>query len=70
MRGRYSAVFGISWGIPFAVGPYLAGLLMDNYNPDWLWYACAVIAAVAAVGFAYLNRRTHLGPARVAQEAG
>jgi MFS family permease len=69
MRGRYSAVFGISWGIPFAIGPYLAGVIMDDYNPDWLWYVCGLLAAIAAVGFIYLHRRTHLAPAPVVQEA-
>lgn len=34
MRGRYMAVFGFEWTIPFAFGPLLAGLIIDNYNPD------------------------------------
>ena len=43
MRGRYNFVYGNSWGISFAVGPYLAGLVMDNYDPNLLWYACGII---------------------------
>ena len=39
MRGRYMAVFGFSWTIPTAVGPLAAGLIMDNYNPNWVWFA-------------------------------
>src|SRR3989304_5977094 len=39
MRGRYSAVFGIlAWGMPFAIGPLLAGQIMDGPNPNLLWY--------------------------------
>ena len=38
MRGRYMAVSGFSWGIPFAVGPYFAGLIIDGPNPHYLWY--------------------------------
>lgn len=58
MRGRYMAVFGISWGIPFAIGPYLAGLILDNYDPRWLWYIAGVIGLLAAFGFLALQRRT------------
>lgn len=58
MRGRYMAVFGISWGIPFAIGPYLAGLVLDNYDPRWLWYIAGVIGLLAALGFLALHRRT------------
>lgn len=56
MRGRYMAIFGFSWGIPFAVGPMLAGLIMDNLNPDWLWYASGVVGILAVVGFLSLHR--------------
>lgn len=56
MRGRYGAVYGISWMLPFAIGPYLAGLLMDNYNPNWLWYACGVCGLLATTGFLILHR--------------
>jgi hypothetical protein len=37
MRGRYNFIYGLSWGISFAVGPYLAGRIMDNYDPNLLW---------------------------------
>ncbi len=37
LRGRYMAVSGFSWSIPFAIGPYLAGLILDHANPHWLW---------------------------------
>ena len=56
MRGRYNAVYGLAWSIPFMVGPYLAGLLMDNYNPDWLWYACGIVGTVATISFLILHR--------------
>lgn len=51
MRGRYMAVFGFSWAIPATVGPSLAGLILDNYDPNLLWYIGAGICAVAIVGF-------------------
>ena len=51
MRGRYMAVFGFSWMIPFAIGPILAGLVLDNLNPNLLWYTAGFLGLVAAGGF-------------------
>ena len=66
MRGRYMAVFGISWLIPGAIGPLLAGLIMDNGNPLWVWYASGVLATVAAIGFLgfhrYFQRNEKIAP--------
>ena len=57
MRGRYGAVFGIlAWGIPFAVGPLLAGKLVDNYNPNMLWYACGILGTLSVLGYLILHR--------------
>ncbi len=55
MRGRYMAMFGFSWTIPFAVGPLLAGLIMDNFDPHWVWYAAGITATVAAAGYLLLH---------------
>lgn len=56
MRGRYSAVYGLAWMLPFMVGPYLAGQLVDRYNPEWLWYAAAVCGALGTLSFLRLHR--------------
>ncbi len=58
MRGRYMAVFSISWSIPFAIGPLLAGLVLDNANPDYLWYLAGVIGFFAVISFLWLHRQT------------
>lgn len=55
MRGRYMAVYGYSWGIAAAVGPWAAGLLMDRGDPNWLWYACGIIGSISALGFLCLH---------------
>ncbi len=57
MRGRYMAVFGFSWAIPSAVAPMFAGIIMDNFNPDWVWYTAGVVGLLAMMGFLYLNLR-------------
>ncbi|MDZ7844225.1 MAG: MFS transporter [Anaerolineales bacterium] len=48
MRGRYMAVYGFTWTIPSAIGPLGAGLIMDNYNPNWVWYGSGIILLFAA----------------------
>ncbi len=55
MRGRYMAIFGFSWGVPFAVGPLLAGLLMDNGDQRLLWYIAGGVGMLAAAGFLSLH---------------
>ncbi len=57
MRGRYMAVFGFSWTIPMAIGPLLAGLVMDNYNPNWVWYGSGIFMLISASIFAGLQRK-------------
>ncbi len=57
MRGRYMAVFGFSWVIPFAIGPFLAGLVMDNLNPNVLWYSAGTLGLIAAGAFYILELR-------------
>ena len=68
MRGRYNFVYGNSWGISFATGPYLAGLIMDNYDPNLLWYACGIIGMIAVMGFLALHRTLHSEPILLTQE--
>jgi MFS family permease len=58
MRGRYMAVFGLSWGISATFGPYGAGVILDNYNPNWVWYLCGILSALAMAGFFALDLRT------------
>lgn len=51
MRGRYMAVFNLSFGAANAVGPLAAGIIMDNYDPNWVWYAGGIICTISAVGY-------------------
>jgi MFS family permease len=57
MRGRYMAVFGLTWGIPSIFGPGLAGLILDNLNPNLLWYAAGFLCAIAAFSYYALHLR-------------
>lgn len=57
MRGRYMAVFGFSYSIPFAVGPLLAGLIMDTFDPHWVWWASGILGSIGVLGYLLLDTR-------------
>jgi MFS family permease len=57
MRGRYMAVFGFAFVPPSALAPLAAGVVMDNYDPRWVWYAAAIIGTLSAAMFLRLHRR-------------
>jgi MFS family permease len=56
-RARYMAIFGLTWAIPSMVGPWSAGLIMDNYNPNYIWYIGGVLCVVAIGAFLLLHLR-------------
>ncbi len=58
MRGRYVAIFGFSWTLPTAIGPLLAGLVMDNYNPNWVWYGAGIFMLISSATFAGLQAKS------------
>ncbi len=68
-RGRYMAFFGLGWMIPSIFGHAAAGLIMDNYDPRWVWYLGGMLSAVAVAGFLVLHTRTQARfPAEVPKE--
>lgn len=65
MRGRYMAVFGLTGTVSFAIGPYLGGLVLDNYDPRWLWYIAGVVGVLAVIGFLGLHRQVEVKESKV-----
>ena len=63
MRGRYMAVYGFVFVLPAAFAPLLAGLVLDNLNPNWLWYFAGLIGLLA--GFAYYLLEWRVGRSRL-----
>jgi MFS family permease len=57
MRGRYMAIAGLSWAIPSTIGPGAAGLILDNYNPNLLWYIGGVLCGVSVLAYYALHLR-------------
>jgi MFS family permease len=72
MRGRYMAIYDFGWTIPATFGPAAAGLILDHYNPNLLWYVGGVLCAVSALSFyalhLWLGRQKRFVPAPVKQE--
>ena len=62
MRGRYMAVFALSVSVPAAAGPLAAGIVLDNYRPNLLWYLSALLCAISAGGFYVLHLKLGAQP--------
>ena len=62
MRGRYMAIAGFSYGIPYAVGPLFAGLILDNADPRLLWWAAGIVGMMAVSMFLWLHRKLQAEP--------
>jgi hypothetical protein len=54
------AAYSLTWAIPNAIGPTAAGLIMDNYNPDWVWYIGGIILTVAMIGYLFMHASTQV----------
>lgn len=57
LRGRYMAMFGFSWGLPFAIGPLAAGLITDNINFYWVWYVAGITGLLCTAAYLLLHAR-------------
>lgn len=55
LRGRYMAIFGLIWMLPATVGPSAAGLILDNLNPNWLWYLGGLLCLISTASYLTLH---------------
>ncbi|MFJ3788819.1 MDR family MFS transporter [Kitasatospora sp. NPDC090091] len=55
-RGRYEGVMALTWSVGGFLAPLTSGLLIDAYGTGALWLGCAVVGALAALGYAALLR--------------
>jgi MFS family permease len=73
LRGRYMAIFDLGWALPATVGPAAAGMILDNYNPDLLWYWGGLFCVISAIGFydlhLWLGEQARFAPVPAETEA-
>jgi MFS family permease len=66
MRGRYMAIYDLGWTLPATFGPAAAGIILDNYNPNLLWYIGGILCAFSAISFyalhLWLGRQSRFHP--------
>ncbi len=68
MRGRYMAAYSLAYALPSAFGPWAAGMILDNYNPNWVWYLGGILCAIAVAGFYALHLRVRDEPRFIVKE--
>ncbi len=51
MRARYVATERITWIVAQGLGPLASGLVMDHFDPRWVWYGCAILCSISMAGF-------------------
>jgi hypothetical protein len=51
------AVAGLSWAIPSTIGPGAAGYILDNYNPNLLWYLGGALCGLSVLAYYFLHLR-------------
>ncbi len=62
MRGRYMAIFGLSWAIPSTIGPGAAGYILDHFNPNLLWFIGGALCGLSAIAYYLLHLRLRSRP--------
>jgi MFS family permease len=55
LRGRYSALFGLTFGVAALVGPLIGTLLLGPDYSAWPWIACGGMSVLAAATFLALG---------------
>jgi len=69
LRGAYMGVFGASWAIAWALGPFSGLQVRAAYGDAVLWSCVAVVGVVAGVAGAAAARGHDRAPAEVASPA-
>jgi len=70
MRGRYMAMSGFSWTIPFAIAPVVMGWYMDTREPSGGWLYAGAFALLASLSFLAMHFFFQTRARRSASEPG
>lgn len=66
--GRYMAASAFSWGVGFALGPAIGGIVL-GHRPDLLWPAAAAVCLAAGAASLALERSLPAGARRTPRRA-
>jgi predicted MFS family arabinose efflux permease len=56
-RGEYMGLYSMSWGLAFAIGPWLGTFALERFGRVPLWGGTFVVAAVAAIALGRMPLR-------------
>ena len=54
-RGEYMGLYSMSWGLAFAIGPWLGTVVLEHYGRTTLWGGTFVVAAAAAIAMGRMH---------------
>jgi len=61
-RGRYLGVFGLTWHVAMAIGPFAAGILTDGFGIRSPWFVSVLVGLLSVYAFVLLDKkRKHSG---------
>ena len=61
-RGQYAALLTVAWASAQAIGPFIGGLVAENYGYNILWMAVGSICMLIAVLFRLLHKKNDIRP--------
>jgi MFS family permease len=56
-RGEYMGLYSMSWGIAFAIGPWLGTFTLERFGHTALWAGTFVVAALASIAMGRMRLR-------------
>jgi predicted MFS family arabinose efflux permease len=59
-RGQYAALYTVAWASAQAVGPFIGGLIAENYGYRILWFIVAAICFFIALLYRLLHKKNDL----------
>ncbi|MDB5200339.1 MAG: transporter [Chitinophagaceae bacterium] len=59
-RGQYAALFTVAWASAQAIGPFIGGLIAENYGYDILWFGVAGVCVLIALLYRLLHKKNDI----------
>jgi predicted MFS family arabinose efflux permease len=56
-RGQYAALYTVAWASAQAIGPFVGGIIAENYGYQSLWYVIASVCMIIALLYWLLHKK-------------